>query len=271
MMGKGLRYPCVGRGCDIKVLRARWMANVGIDPVEHRSTVRRDRWVCALLLLVACGVSLPGFAGDSICYGTPSRGKLENGVPIAPTGANFQPYSTLGVALGRTHVHRTVAQVIADAYASLAQSHPATMFVYGESGWPEGGAIKPHRTHQNGLAVDFMVPVRDGSGNSVALPSDPANQFGYGLDFDEQGRLGELAIDFEAIAAHLLALHVAAQKRGIGVARVIIEPDYIAPIHATRQGDFIKRHIRFMARKAWVRHDEHYHVDFAITCKPLAG
>lgn len=24
-----------------------------------------------------------------------------------------------------------------------------------------------------------------------------------------------------------------------------------------------------MQRDAWLRHDEHYHVDFAVSCKPL--
>ena len=28
-------------------------------------------------------------------------------------------------------------------------------------------------------------------------------------------------------------------------------------------------HIEFMPGKSWVRHDEHFHVDFAIPCKPL--
>ena len=28
---------------------------------------------------------------------------------------------------------------------------------------------------------------------------------------------------------------------------------------------------RFMKGKPWVRHDEHYHVDFAAPCKPHSG
>jgi len=29
--------------------------------------------------------------------------------------------------------------------------------------------------------------------------------------------------------------------------------------------------LNFMKGEAWVRHDEHYHVDFAVPCKPLSG
>ena len=63
-----------------------------------------------------------------------------------------------------------VAAVIEAAYASLAVSDPAKKYVYGESGWPAGGRIRPHRTHQNGTAVDFMVPVVDATGRSVPFP-----------------------------------------------------------------------------------------------------
>jgi penicillin-insensitive murein endopeptidase len=31
----------------------------------------------------------------------------------------------------------------------------------------------------------------------------------------------------------------------------------------------LKQNLRFMKNKPWVRHDEHYHVDFAVPCKPL--
>lgn len=188
---------------------------------------------------------------------------------IPESGANFQPYSSLGVTLGRTYVHSKVARVIGDAYATLRETAPEKIFVYGESGWREGGRIKPHRTHQNGLAVDFMVPVLDSEGRSVPLPCNAFNKFGYDIEFDNNGQYEQLTIDFEAVAEHLHALHSAANENGVGVARVIIEPKYIAKLHKTKHGAFIKQHIKFMDGQAWIRHDEHYHVDFSITCKPL--
>jgi murein endopeptidase len=76
--------------------------------------------------------------------------------------------------------------------------------------WPSGGRIRPHRTHQNGLSVDFFVPVRNAQGKSVPLPISITNRLSYNIEFDISGK-------------------------------------YVKP---------------------WVRHDEHYHVDFAVPCKP---
>ena|SRR3990167_1273736 len=208
-------------------------------------------------------------AEESTCYGTTSKGRLERGVSLPASGANFAPYSELGVGLGRTFVHSKVAPVVAAAYSSLAISRPNTTFLYGESGWAKGGRIKPHRTHQNGLAVDFMVPVLDSKGKSVPLPSSAFNKFGYDLEFDASGRHENLNIDFEAIADHLHALHGAAKQKHIGISRVIFDPAYIPKLYRTKRGAFIKRSIYFMPGHAWVRHDEHYHVDFSVPCEPL--
>lgn len=218
-------------------------------------------------------VALPlwASAAESICYGTPSKGRIEGAVQIPESGSNFVPYSSLGVSLGRTYVHSKVERVVTAAYSALAQSQPSKIFMYGESGWASGGRIKPHRTHQNGLAVDFMVPVRNSRGKSVPLPTSLTNKFGYSIEFNAAARYNDLSIDFEAIAEHLYAIHTAAQQNGVRVARVIFEPAYIPKLHATQRGAFIKQNIKFMQGQAWVRHDEHYHIDFSVPCKPLQG
>ncbi|MGN7832805.1 penicillin-insensitive murein endopeptidase [Pseudoxanthomonas sp. 22568] len=214
-------------------------------------------------------IASAGFATDSVCFGTPGHGRLEKAARIPVSGANFQPYSGLGVRLGRTHAHSRVVRVITHAYGALEKSMPDRVFVYGESGWAQGGPFRPHRTHQNGLAVDFMVPVLDESGRSVPLPSRVDNKFGYGIEFDRLGRHGNLRIDYEAIAEHLHAVHAAARREGIAMERVIFDPALIPALYRTRRGDFIRRQVRFMPGQAWVRHDEHYHIDFGIPCRPL--
>lgn len=222
-------------------------------------------------LLLALAVVLPTtvLGAESICYGTPSNGRLEHGVQLLESGTNFEPYSAAGVSLGRTYVHSRVARVVSAAYSSLARSTPEVQFVYGESGWEHGGRIRPHRTHQNGLAVDFMVPVRDAKRRSVALPSAVTNKFGYGIEFDSRAQFENLTIDFEAIAEHLYSLHRAAKAEGIGVKRVIFDPAFIPKLYKTKRGDFIRTNIPFMNGQAWVRHDEHYHVDFSVPCRPM--
>jgi penicillin-insensitive murein endopeptidase len=231
---------------------------------RNRRSRLRTLAAAALVLLPA----LSAGAADSVCYGTPSNGRLEGGVQIPRSGPNFAPYSSLGVGLGRTYVHSKVKDVIAAAYAALAASNPDKTFVYGESGWAKGGRIRPHRTHQNGLAVDFMVPVIDAKGRSVPLPTGPLNRFGYAIEFDASALYEDLTIDFEAIAAHLMALHEASKRNGIGISRVIFERGFLPKLYATAQGSFVKQHISFMKEEPWIRHDEHYHVDFAVPCRP---
>lgn len=208
-------------------------------------------------------------AGVSICFGTSSNGRLEGGQQIPESGANFTPYSSLGVSLGRTYVHSKVAESIAASYKTLQATAPDKHFVYGESGWENGGRIKPHRTHQNGLAVDFMVPVTDASGKSIPLPTGVTNKFGYGIEFNADARYENLSIDFEAIAEHLYALDASAREHGIGISRVIFETAYLPRLYGTKRGQWIKANISFMQGEPWIRHDEHYHVDFNVSCRAM--
>lgn len=219
----------------------------------------------ALLLLAAASTHSAG----SVCYGTPSNGRLEGGLQIQASGANFTPYSWLGVSLGRTYVHAKVEKSIADAYKTLETAAPGKKYVYGESGWKDGGRIKPHRTHQNGLAVDFMVPVLNENGESEALPAGVTNRFGYAIEFDSEARYENLTIDFEAVAEHLYALDGATRKQDIGIARVIFENAYVPRLYRTKRGQWIRENIAFMPGEPWIRHDEHYHVDFKESCRTM--
>lgn len=224
-------------------------------------------------LLVTAALLAPGAApgADSTCFGTVAKGRLEGGVSLRSAGRNFSSYSTAAEMLGRTYVHSRVADVVAAAYEALEGAAPGKVFVYGETGWKSGGRMKPHRTHQNGLSVDFMVPVLDKAGRPAPLPTGPLNRFGYDIEFDAAGRYEDLAIDFAAIAEHLYQLDLAARARGIGIALVIFDRSYLPRLFATPRGAHLKQNLRFMKGKPWVRHDEHYHVDFAVRCRPLAG
>jgi penicillin-insensitive murein endopeptidase len=164
-----------------------------------------------------------------------------------------------------------VHDVVVAAYAALERSAPGKHFVYGESGWAGGGRIQPHRTHQNGLSVDFFVPVLDASGRSVPIPTEVTNRFGYDIEFDTAARFGEYAIDFDALAEHVYQLHVAARARGVGIALVIFDPPFLSRLFATPRGQSLQQNLNFMKHAAWVRHDEHYHVDFAVPCRPIGG
>ena len=102
----------------------------------------------------------------------------------------------------------------------------------------------------------------------MPLPTGPLNRFGYAIEFDASARHEDLTIDFEAIAAHLIALHEASERNGIGISRVIFDRDFLPKLYATPRGSFVKQSIPFMKGEPWIRHDEHYHVDFAVPCRP---
>jgi len=192
-------------------------------------------------------------------------------VRLPTSGPNFEAYSLMALPLGRIYVHSQVRKVILQAYADLEKSQPGKKYKFAETGFEQGGPFKPHKTHQNGLSVDFTVPVINKSGESVYLPTTVFNKWGYSIEFDKQGRYQDYRIDFESLAAHLVALHKAAKKNGFDIWRVIFDPKLQPYLFKTRYGAYIKKNIKTSKRKSWVGHDDHYHVDFKLPCKPMSG
>jgi penicillin-insensitive murein endopeptidase len=216
--------------------------------------------------------SVPVLAADveSICYGTTSNGRLKNGVTLPSKGPNFESYTSLGGVLGRTYVHSRVRDVIFNSFKTLESSHPETVYVYGETGKKYGGPFKPHRTHQNGLSVDFMVPIVNTQNHSIPLPTNAFNKYGYGIEFDAKGQHGSYRIDFEAMAAHLLALKQETDRSGIGIWPVVFDPQLQPFLLATQSGPLLRQNnISFSKKRSWIRHDEHYHVDFIVACEEI--
>ncbi len=219
------------------------------------------------LLIFLSLLSFQAFAKESVCHGTTSNGKLEHGVKLPSEGANYVGYSSIARVAGRTYVHSAVRDIVVSAYKALETSQPTKVYKYAETGFEDGGEFKPHKTHRNGLSVDFMTPMLDSKGQSVHLPTHPFNKFGYDIEFDKHGRYEGLSIDYIAFAAHIVSLHQEAKKQGYDLWRVIFDPDLQAGLFKTQYADYLKENIQFSSKRSWVRHDEHYHVDFAIPCR----
>jgi penicillin-insensitive murein endopeptidase len=217
------------------------------------------------LLVALAMLPVASSAQESKCFGTTSHGRLEGGVSLPLSGKNFTAYSTVGWGLGRAHVHSVVNGILVEAFEALEKSAPDKTFVYGETGWKNGGRFKPHKTHQNGLSVDLMVPVLFG-GTSVPLPGSALNRYGYDIEFNDQGKYEEYAIDFEALGELIYQVHVAAKARGVGIDRVIFEVPLQKRLWGTRRGTYLRQNVTFSTKQAWVRHDEHIHIDFGIRC-----
>ena len=223
------------------------------------------RVFCAsILLAMACGTAMA--QERSTCFGTTSDGSLENGWKLPLNGANFTAYSIIGSMAGRTYVHSDVYEVLLNSYQVLASSIPGKVFVYGETGKKDGGSFEPHKTHRNGLSVDFMVPVVDKSGHSVPLPTNVLNKWGYGIEFDASGQYKDLTIDAESMVEHLYQLHRTAEEQGVRIWRVIFAPELQPLLHSTTRWPYLREKVEFSERRSWVRHDEHYHVDFIVPC-----
>ena len=222
----------------------------------------RIRFVSIMSLLISFSV----IAENSRCYGTTSNGYLENGVKLADYGDNYIVYHELGSWMGRNYVHSEVKNIIVSSYKNLYKTLPDKRFKYAETGFKNGGKFKPHKTHQNGLSVDFMVPVINEKGESVHFDTVLSNKFGYDVEFSQRGRFKEFSIDYEAMAEHLKELDQVAKSNGYNIWRVFFDPHLQKILFKTSNGEYLKKHIKFNSRQAWVRHDEHYHVDFAIPC-----
>ncbi|MEN8251329.1 MAG: penicillin-insensitive murein endopeptidase [Bacteroidota bacterium] len=206
-------------------------------------------------------------AETSTCYGTTSKGNLVNGVQLPGEGNNYVGYSSVARLAGRTYVHSAVKKIIINAYKSLETEQPNKIYKYAETGFREGGEFKPHKTHRNGLSVDFMTPVVNTSGMSVHLPTHPLNKFGYNIEFDKNDKHDDLSIDYEAMAAHIVMLHSESKALGYDLWRVIFDPKLQPGLFKTKYGPYLKKNIQFSKKRSWVRHDEHYHIDFLVPCK----
>jgi penicillin-insensitive murein endopeptidase len=231
---------------------------------------RRGLMILTITLLVWLTVYygndlLRQFESDkpSRSHGSTSNGWLEFGKRLPTAGQNFTTYSRLGALLGRTSVHDKVRATVLGAFASVHRELPNAFYTVGETGWPSGGRFRPHKTHQNGLSMDFMVPVKI-EGGGVQLPANIWNKFGYGLEFDARGKAGNMEIDFEAMGAHLFHLHRAAQRNGVDIEVVIFDNELQKRLFASQRGAQLKHRIRFSTQKPWIRHDEHYHVNFRV-------
>lgn len=66
-------------------------------------------------------------AAESTCYGTTSKGRVENAVPLPSEGRNFVSYGSFPELAGRTYVHSKVHDVVADAYRLLEAEQPCLL------------------------------------------------------------------------------------------------------------------------------------------------
>jgi len=88
--------------------------------------------------------------------------------------------------------------------------------------------------------------------------------WGYGYVFDNQGKNGELSIDYETMAQHLLFLYETAKENGLKIQKVIFDPVLQPYLFKTPTGRKLKGKFYFTRGRVVFRHYDHYHVDFGL-------
>lgn len=204
---------------------------------------------------------------ESTAVGSVGNGKLINGVKLPYKGKNFKYFSRISYLAGRAYIHSRVREVILESYKTLEKSCPNRIFYLMEGAYKNGGPLPPHRTHQNGLSIDFMSLMQ-----KAKEPYTKLDQLGathYGLEFDKDGRWlkdSSIEIDFEVMGKHIQSLERACQNHQMRIAKIILKIDLKDELLATNSGSQLK-HLPFVG---WLpdqinrQHDDHYHIDFEL-------
>ena len=206
-------------------------------------------------------------SGESKNIGTLSNGKLENGKIMPFYGTNFTYFDRDSYLASRAFTSDIVKKIILNTYEALETTYPARKFFLMELSNHEGGKIYPHRTHQNGLSADFMMPkLKNGQPN---YELDTLGKQHYFLKFNNDGEYVQdptIKVDFDLIAKHIILLNEEANKQGYSIEKVIIKIEYKDDLFETPNGKLLKKSgiyvVNNLTQIVNDIHDDHFHIDF---------
>lgn len=206
---------------------------------------------------------------ESTSHGTVAGGTLENGTLIPFEGSNYSYFDASSYLGGRAFTHSKVAQITINAYTALEKQGVSRKFKVMELSRKNGGKLFPHRTHQNGLSADYMMPLEKEGKPYYELDNQGASH--YLLDFDKSGTFSEdsqVVIDFDTAAKHILELERQARKLGMRIEKVIFNTFLKDELFATPNGKKLKQSGIYITQNLSPLindlHDDHYHVDFTF-------
>ncbi len=209
--------------------------------------------------------------------GTVSNGSLKHGKLVPYKGRNFMYFDRTSYLEGRAFLNDLALKSMLSTYDSLLAALPQRYFNVMECSHEHGGEMFPHRTHQNGLSIDFMMPlVKDGS---PYYGLDTIGLEHYALQFDDNGRYTKdttITIDFDLVARQILLLDHFAKQNGLAVFKVIIKIELKDELFATQYGQRLKESriyvVRGLSPLINSLHDDHFHIDlgFKFTKTPPA-
>lgn len=206
--------------------------------------------------------------GDSKSTGSRANGTLENAYLLPYDGANFKYFSPISYYwMDNAYCHSRLYHTVLQAYKTCQKTAKGTFFRFMEVANKTGGKMFLHRTHQQGLSIDFMVPKI--SGKEQTHFYDRLGLWHYLLNFDDKGALtANVKIDYEAMGNHILALDKAARKNGLKIKRVIFKLELKDDFYKSKSGRKVKNKGIYFAKNLSDTvnkfHDDHYHIDFEL-------
>lgn len=203
----------------------------------------------------------------SVSHGTVGGGSLDNGKLIPFSGENYQYFSESSYLSGRGFLNDKVKTSTLNTYKECLTAIPDRMFYIMECSNQNGGKIWPHKTHQNGMSIDFMMPLVQNGEPYYGLDTKGVNH--YLLEFDYEGKYIEdpsIEIDFEVIAHHILLLEEQANEQELHIKKVIIHTELKDELFAGKYGQQLKNSdiyvVKALPPLINALHDDHYHIDF---------
>lgn len=206
---------------------------------------------------------------NSISTGMPGDGTMENGKLFPFQGDNFKHFDEWSYINGRAFMNHNLRDLVLESYDSLFARFPDQYWGIMECSLKSGGEISGHRTHQNGLSIDFMTPLKKNDSAYYGL-----NDIGgphYQLEFNDEGQLRSdttISIDFVKMGEHILSLNEFAKSHGLRVKKVILMKSLKNDLYATPSGKMILRKRIYITMNlppnVDASHDDHYHIDFEV-------
>ncbi len=233
----------------------------------------KKKWALLITALLLIVFSIPEFVhqnkGQSKSKGSVGSGQLENAYLFPYSGKNFRYFSPISYyLLNNGYTHSKVYKTVLEAYKTCEQTCPGTQFRIMECSDKHGGKLLIHRTHQNGMSIDFMIPKI--KKNKQSKLWDRIGLWHYLLEFTNSGKLTvskKVQLDFETMARHILALDDAARKNGLRIKKVLLKIELKDDFYKTPSGKKVKQRGIYFARALGPMvnkvHDDHYHIDFA--------
>jgi len=202
----------------------------------------------------------------STSKGSVSNGSLENGKLLPYNGPNFWYFDKGSYLSSRGFVHSKVKKTVLDSYKNLEVLSDRNWCIM-EASNQKGGKLYPHRTHQNGMSIDFMMPLK--KDNKPYYQLDSSGTMHYLMTFDDNGyhaKKKDVQIDFDAVGLHIIELEKAARKNGLKIKKIIIKIELKDELYASKYGATIKKKgiyvVKGLTKMINALHDDHYHIDF---------